>query len=313
MSAVIETKGLTKDFGRGRGCENVSIRVDAGQIFGFLGPNGAGKSTLVKMLVGLLRPTAGEAHVLGLPAGCLEVRRRMGYLPELFRYQEWLTGREVLRLHARLSQVNARLREDRIERILTTVGLNQRGDERVRRYSKGMQQRLGLGCALISDPEVLFLDEPVSALDPGGRHDVRNLLVRLRDEGKTVFLNTHLLEDVEAVCTSVALMADGEVRAHGTVEEILRPSSMWTCLVGGWVPASLNGLREVTGLSVDIAGTDADGVTTLWLKATDREQVGLFSRAVIDAGMTLYEVRPRQHRLESWFLALTGDQGGKTS
>lgn len=308
MTKAIETNGLTKYYGRRRGCEGVSIHVHDGEIFGFLGPNGAGKSTFVKMLVGLLRPTAGEARVMGLPAGFLETRKQIGYLPELFRYQEWLTGREVLRLHSRLARVETRQRDARIDFALKLVGLQLRADERVRRYSKGMQQRLGLGCALISNPTVLFLDEPVSALDPGGRHDVRNLIVRLRDEGKTVFLNTHLLEDVEAICTSVALMNDGQVRAFGTVDSILRPIPMWECMVGGWTPELLAPLSELTRLSLKVESWDrSEGLATLVIEAHDREQMGWFTHAVMDFGLTLYEVKPRQHRLETWFLSITDE------
>jgi ABC-2 type transport system ATP-binding protein len=311
MTAVIETRHLTKEFKSGRGCHDVSITVQPGEIFGLLGPNGAGKSTLVKMLVGLIRPTSGEARVLGLPAGSLEARRQIGYLPELFRYQEWLTGREVLRLHARLCRLAPSSREHRISEVLDEVGLADRGDERVRRYSKGMQQRLGIACALIGNPQVLFLDEPVSALDPAGRHEIRKLLLRLRAAGKTVFLNTHLLEDVEAICTSVALLADGRVRAQGTVEDILRPKPMWECIVGGWMPESMEELMAATNgqIRIEVVSVNVDGTAVLHVALDDREQLGWLNHTVMERGLTLYETKPLQHRLESWFLSQTSVGG----
>jgi ABC-2 type transport system ATP-binding protein len=310
MTVVVETRGLTKDFGAGRGCRDVSLSVRSGEIFGLLGPNGAGKSTLVKMLVSLTRPTAGEAYVLGLPAGSLEARRMIGYLPELFRYQEWLTGREVLHFHARLCGVDPSLREQRIQEVLSLVGLTARADERVARYSKGMQQRLGLACALVGDPEVLFLDEPVSALDPKGRHEVRHLLLRLRDRGKTVFLNTHLLEDVEAICTSVALLVDGRVRACGAVEQIIRPHAEWVLEVGGWDADSLERLRHLSGLHLEVASVEPDGTAVLHAAVDNREQLGWLNRVLMEVGLILYEVRPLQQRLESWFLSLA-ESGGE--
>lgn len=302
MMAVVETKSLTKDFGDGLGCHDISLTVKQGEIFGLLGPNGAGKSTLVKTLVGLLQKTSGVAHILGLPAGSLEARRKIGYLPELFRYQDWLTAREVLRLHARLSQVPTHGREARMASVLAQVGLSRRADERVRHFSKGMQQKLGLACALVSDPPVLFLDEPVSALDPGARHDVRQLLLRLRDEGKTVFLNTHLLEDVEVICNSVAFLADGRIHANGSVKDILRPMISWDVLVGGWLVDSLAEIKAASGLALEVVTVAEDGTARLRLSAGHRDEVGWLNHNLDRLGYFIYEVCPVHNRLESWFL-----------
>ncbi|HEX2179142.1 MAG TPA: ABC transporter ATP-binding protein, partial [Actinomycetota bacterium] len=173
------------------------MTVPRGEIFGFLGPNGAGKTTAVKLLVGLAPPTAGRAWVLGNPAGDVATRRRIGYLPELFRYQPWMTAYEVLHLHCQLADLPSGGREAEIEHALVTVGLADRAHDRVGTFSKGMQQRLGLGVALIGKPELVFLDEPTSALDPVGRKEVRDIILELKGRGATVFLNSHLLSEVE--------------------------------------------------------------------------------------------------------------------
>ncbi|HHW13405.1 MAG TPA: ABC transporter ATP-binding protein, partial [Firmicutes bacterium] len=172
MNAV-ETKALTKIYRNGGGCREITLTIAAGQIFGLLGPNGAGKSTLVKTLVGLVRPSSGTGMLFGHPLGSREARRTFGFLPELFRYQDWMTGREVLDFHARLRGVPAREIRRRREAVLALVNLAGRENQRVATYSKGMQQRLGLAVALIGDPPLLFLDEPTSALDPVGRLEVR--------------------------------------------------------------------------------------------------------------------------------------------
>lgn len=314
MTAVIETYGLTKEFRGGRGVRNIDLKIEQGQVFGFLGPNGAGKSTFVKMLVGLLHPTSGEAHVLGLPAGHLEVRKRIGYLPELFRYQDWLSGEEVLRFHARLCQLDGAHSRMRIQQVLREVGLTGREHERVRHYSKGMQQRLGLACALLPEPEVLFLDEPASALDPGGRHEVRELLTSLCDRGMTVFLNTHLLEDVESICSDVALLVDGRIQARGSVEEILHPEPVWEFTVGGWSPsvlAELEGTKEF-GVSLEVRDWDRGGWAALDVRVANREQVAWVNEQLVYNGISVYSIELRTNRLESWFLTLTesgGDEG----
>lgn len=317
MTALIETHRLTKTFSGGRGVRDIDLQVHQGQIFGFLGPNGAGKSTLVKMLVGLLQPTAGEAHVLGLPLGDLKARQRIGYLPELFRYQEWLTAEEVLRFHARLCKLDRDRTNQRLRQVLSAVGLTGRGQERVRGYSKGMQQRLGLACALLPEPDVLFLDEPASALDPGGRHEVRELLLRLRDDGVTVFLNTHLLEDVEAICSEVALLIDGTIHANGSVADILHPEPIWAYSVGGWGPELLAGLQEHiaqlhtrTQVELAVAPPDASGITVIEARLEGAEQAAWLNAQLVQLGLSVYAIEPRKNRLESWFLTWTEADGG---
>lgn len=302
---VIEARGLSKDYGNGRGCRNISLQVGSGEAFGFLGPNGAGKSTFVKMLVGLIHPTSGSATIMGEPLGTVEARRHIGYLPELYRYQEWLTGAEVVMLHAKLCGLEPAVAKKRIPELLDQVGIGLRGRDRVKHYSKGMQQRLGLACALVNDPKLVFLDEPSSALDPIGRMEVRNLLRELRKQGKTIFLNSHLLEDVELLCDRVALLNNGNILHIGTVADVLQEKTRWHLRVGGFAPFALTWLGEHIGMPIHTVQlpvpADSDSV---WLEAIleDDEQIGWLNSLIIEQGMTLYEVKKSKTRLDEWFM-----------
>ncbi|MFB6363835.1 ABC transporter ATP-binding protein [Paenibacillus elgii] len=305
---AITAHELTKDYGNGRGCRSITITVGEGEAFGFLGPNGAGKSTFVKMLVGLIRPTQGHGAICGHPIGSLEARRHFGYLPELYRYQEWLSGEEVIWLHARLCGVEASEAKRRIPELLDLVGLGLRGKDRVKRYSKGMQQRLGLACALVNDPPIVFLDEPASALDPLGRRDVRELLRLMKARGKTIFLNSHLLEDVELLCDRVALLNNGQILQVGSVADVLHETSRWHLRVGGFAPFLLEWLQEASGLTIRLLahkeGTAAEE-DAVWLEAEleDEEQIGWLNSLVIEQGMTLYEVKKAKTKLDEWFVS----------
>src|SRR4051812_27116100 len=217
---AVEVEDLVKRYGRTTALAGLSMTVEAGEVFGFLGPNGAGKTTAVKLLLGLARPTSGHGTVLGAPLGDRAARRRIGYLPELFRYQPWLRAREVLELHARLAGGLDRSRHA-IDTILDEVGLLERADDTVGGFSKGMQQRLGLGVALLGSPALVVLDEPTSALDPAGRADVRSIIRRARDAGTAVFLNSHLLTEVERVCDRVAIVDHGRVLESGRLDDLL--------------------------------------------------------------------------------------------
>jgi ABC-2 type transport system ATP-binding protein len=217
---IIDTQGLAKRYGRTQALSDLTMGVEAGEVFGFLGPNGAGKTTAVKLLLGLARPSGGKGTVLDAPLGDRRARGRIGYLPELFRYQPWLRAREVLELHARLAGGLDRSRPA-IDPILDEVGLLDRAGDAVGGFSKGMQQRLGLGVALLGSPALVVLDEPTSALDPVGRADVRAIIRRARDAGTTVFLNSHLLTEVERVCDRVAIVDHGRVLASGRLDDLL--------------------------------------------------------------------------------------------
>jgi ABC-2 type transport system ATP-binding protein len=218
-SAAVWCSGLRKRYGRQTAVDGVSFTVDRGEVVGLLGPNGAGKTSVIKMLLGLVRPDAGEVLLLGRPARDPQARARVGYLPELFRYQPWLTAAEVLDLHARLAGAAVPVEERRD--CLAVVGLADRAGDRVGGFSKGMQQRLGLAVALVARPELVVLDEPTSALDPIGRADVRDLLLSLSERHIAVLLNSHLIGEVERVCDRVVILDRGRVAASGTLPELL--------------------------------------------------------------------------------------------
>ena len=198
----------------------VSLQADAGQVFGLLGPNGAGKTTLIKILLGVIRSTGGRASLFGLPAGSAAARQRVGYLPESLRVDRHHTARSALRYYGRLSRLDSATIRRRSDELLKIVGLERRDRESVKRFSKGMLQRLGLAQALMHDPDLLVLDEPTDGLDPVGRSEVRRVIERLRDEGKTIFLNSHILHEVELVCSHLAIMAKGQVLATGPIAEL---------------------------------------------------------------------------------------------
>ena len=211
--------GLRKRYGRQTAVEDVSFTVGRGEVLGLLGPNGAGKTTVIKMLLGLARPDAGEVQLLGRPGHDAQARARVGYLPELFRYQPWLSAAEVLALHVQLAGATVAAAEQ-LE-CLTLVGLGDRASDRVGGFSKGMQQRLGLAVALVARPELVVLDEPTSALDPLGRADVRDLVLALKSRGVAVLLNSHLIGEVERVCDRVVILDKGRVAASGSLAQLL--------------------------------------------------------------------------------------------
>jgi ABC-2 type transport system ATP-binding protein len=295
-SPAVHTVELAKRYRRTVALRGLSMTVWRGEVFGFLGPNGAGKTTTVKLLLGLARPTGGEALVLGAPAGDVETRRRVGYLPELFRFQHWLTAREVLTLHARLLELP---RRDRFaDDALATVGLATRADDKVATFSKGMQQRLGLAVALLGEPELVVLDEPTSALDPVGRHDVRTIVRGLRERGTTVFLNTHLLEEAEQVCDRVTVIDQGRAVATGTLGELLGTRSSVrlrvTGLPDGWWRAYGDlGTWSVEGGWLRLAGAPPEAVP------------GLVAQ-VVGRGGRVEAVVPEHKTLEDRFLELLG-------
>ncbi len=218
---AVETHHLRKTYGQKVAVADLTLSVGEGEVFGFLGPNGAGKSTVVKMLVGLVRPTSGEAQLLGRPLGDVEAKRRLGFLPEQFRFHEWLRAEEFLDFHGRLCGLGRAERQRRTAETLEFVGLAARAPDRLRTFSKGMLQRIGIAQALIGDPSLVILDEPTSALDPIGRRDVRDLIRRLKGMGKTVFLNSHLLSEIEMVCDRVAIIDRGRVVREGALAELL--------------------------------------------------------------------------------------------
>ena len=298
-SPAIHCVELTKHFGRTVALAGLTMTVPRGEVFGFLGPNGAGKTTAIKLLLGLLDPTGGEGWVLGRPLGEVAVRRRVGYLPELFRYQPWLRGGEVLRVHCELARLPRSVWGSETARVLGLVGLADRAGDRVRTYSKGMQQRLGLAAALLGTPELVFLDEPTSALDPVGRYDVRKVIHHLREQGTAVFLNSHLLTEVEMVCDRVAMVDRGRVIATGTLDELLGGRACRIRVTG------LDTRQRQTLLEAyDRADDDGEWMV---LRGLEPESVPDLVAEIVRLGGRVYAVEPRSETLEDRFLQLLGE------
>jgi len=296
---AIRTEELAKRYGRITALAGLTMSIPAGDVFGFLGPNGAGKTTAVKLLLGLARPSSGEGWVLGAALSDREAhrhaRRGVGYLPELFRYQHWLSAREVLRVHCQLIGLDRSAWEAEIKDALGIVGLADRADDRVGGYSKGMQQRLGLGVALLGRPALVLLDEPTSALDPVGRHDVREVIRALKARGTTVFLNSHLLTEVEQVCDRVAIVDKGRVIQVGALGELLVTDAVRVRATGlengGQEAMRAFGALQREGEWLTVQGIAADRVPDL-------------VRAIVERGGRVYAVEPRHETLEDRFLSL---------
>jgi ABC-2 type transport system ATP-binding protein len=302
---VIDTHGLAKRYGDTDALIDLTLRVEPGEIFGFLGPNGAGKTTAVKLLLGLARPTGGSGTVLGAPLGDRAARRGIGYLPELFRYQPWLRAREVVDLHARLKAADGGGRPVGLAdgaAALEIVGLGDRGGDAVGGFSKGMQQRLGLAVALLGSPRLVILDEPTSALDPVGRADVRTIVRRACDLGSTVFLNSHLLTEVERVCDRVAIVDHGRVLASGRIDDLLGDQHV-RLRVTDLAAADVAELRRFGRVS---PGEDG------WLTVTGLglDRVPDLVAAVVGMGGRVHAVESGRSTLEDLFMRLVGGGSG---
>ena len=248
---VIRTEGLTKFYTSGfwrprpyAALQDLNLDVEQGEVFGFLGPNGAGKTTTLKLLMQLIYPTSGHAEILGRPAGDLAVKQRIGYLPENPYFYDNLTAEELLVYFARLFGCGAAEGRLRASRLLDTVGIGAERRFQLRKFSKGMVQRVGIAQALVNEPEVLFLDEPMSGLDPLGRRDVRALILKLRDEGRTVFFSSHVLSDAEALCSRVAILAKGRLVSSGSVTDLTALGARgWELVVAALGDEVLNRIR----------------------------------------------------------------------
>jgi ABC-2 type transport system ATP-binding protein len=292
---AIAARGLRKDFGSKRAVSDLTLDVGRGQVFGFLGPNGAGKTTAVKMLLGLVRPTRGHATVLGARIGDVAARARIGFLPEHLRFHEWLTGREFLRFHARLSGVSRRIADDRLEALLKRVGLASDAERRLRDYSKGMIQRAGLAQALVHDPELVFLDEPTSGLDPLGRLLVRDLIRELREHGKTIFLNSHLLSEVEITCDRVAFLREGRIvgehdlAREGRLEVAMRLDRHGPALLDGLAAFGADPRRDGDEIVIDVE---------------DEKRLPEMTRWLASQGVGFYSLGARRRSLERMFVEI---------
>jgi ABC-2 type transport system ATP-binding protein len=292
---AIELDGIVKTYGRTTALDGLNLTVGRGELVGLLGPNGAGKTTAIKLLLGLARPTRGSGTVLGARLGDRTVRAQVGYLPELFRYQPWLTAREVLALHAQLARIAVSRRAPAIDQALEWVGLTERAGDTVGGFSKGMQQRLGLGVALLGEPELILLDEPTSALDPIGRTDVRTIVRSARDRGATVILNSHLLTEVERICDRVVILHRGRTIASGALDDVMA--------VDG-VRVRVTGLDERGHAVVETFGPSAVDGEWLTVRPLDPARIPDLVAAIVAGGGRVHAVEPGRGSLEARFLEL---------
>ena len=295
---VIDARGLRKSFGETLAVDDLSITVDAGEIFGFLGPNGAGKTTSIKMLLALVTPDGGDAKVLGEPIGSRAARARVGFLPEHCRFHDSLTARELVRFHGRLHGMRGQALETRVDQLLLRVDMLDAADRPLRGYSKGMLQRAGLAQALVNDPKLVFLDEPTSGLDPLGRLLVRDILGELRSNGVSVFLNSHLLGEVEATCDRVVFVKHGRTIHERTLADESAHLEVELRL-GAVAPAVLAGLSEF-GAAV----SENDGVVRLRVESD--ATLPSIARWLVAHDVPLYEMRSRRPSLEQVFLEVMG-------
>jgi ABC-2 type transport system ATP-binding protein len=300
---AVQTQNLRKVFGGKVAVRDLTLTVRRGEIFGFLGPNGAGKSTSIKMLLGLAKPTSGEAFVLGVPSGDVEVRRKIGFLPENFRFYEWLTPAELLHLHGRLCGVSAGKLAERVPALIDLVGLTPHIDKRLQNFSKGMLQRIGLAQALIHEPDIIFLDEPTSGLDPLGRRMVRDIIRAQRDRGATVFLNSHLLSEIEITCDHVVFIREGEVVTSRDMREQQEEA------VRVEVRARKLTQQCITGLSQwsDSVQVDEERLT---MTTPSRETLPEILRYLVGAGADVYQFTPQRMSLEELFMNVMGEDRG---
>jgi ABC-2 type transport system ATP-binding protein len=245
---AIDLHDVKKVFrGRVHALRGIEMQVHGGEIFGLLGPNGAGKSTLVKIMMTVVRPTHAGGTMLGMPIGHKRTLARVGYLPEHHRLPSYLTGRQVLEFYAALARVPRRVRKTRAGELIDLVGLRDWAKKKMSSYSKGMQQRIGLAQALMNDPQLIILDEPTDGVDPVGRRDIRDVLIRLRKEEKTVFLNSHLLSELEMVCDRVAILVQGRVVQQGTLDGLTAESRRYEIVIEGPPPGWVDGLKSLRG------------------------------------------------------------------
>ena len=302
---AIDLVDVTKMYaGRVHALQGVSMRVRQGEIFGLLGPNGAGKSTLVKIMTTIVRPTTAKGAILGAPIGHRLTLARVGYLPEHHRFPQYLTGRQCVEFFGAMCLMRRADRKRRAAEMMDVVGMSAWADRRVGTYSKGMQQRTGLAAALVNDPRLVILDEPTDGVDPVGRREIRDMLIRLRDEGRTVFLNSHLLGEVELVCDRVAIMLKGKVERQGSMHELTHDSRRWRITVEGAMPAWI--------AEFGAAGSDR-GRSSVEFKSDDLARVqGCIDRLRTD-GCVIVGITETRESLEDLFMRLVRDVDGRVA
>lgn len=302
MTAAIEINGLSKTFRSGflqkekQVLSNLNLSVECGSIFGFLGPNGAGKTTTLKLLTGLIHPTAGTAFILGKSIRDIASREKMGFLPERPYFYEYLTGLEFLHFCGALFGLSRSARDKKIDALLELVGLKGSECIQMRQYSKGMLQRIGLAQALFNDPELVIMDEPMSGLDPVGRKEVRDIILHLKDEGKTVFFSTHILSDAELICDQVAILIQGELRNQGRLETLLNPKvkSIDLCLRG----VSEEKVNRIKGMTLSITFHDE----SILISVDSERNLEKLLAWTAQEKIQVVSITPRKETLEDIFL-----------
>ena len=299
---IVNVEGLVKDFRPGFGLRRkrvlhgISFEVQRGEVFGFIGPNGAGKTTTLKILMGLIRATQGKATILGHDISETSFRKHIGFLPESPYFYDFLTGREILNFYRKLAGGVVGRRDGRIDELLDWVGLSHAADLRLRNYSKGMLQRIGIAQALIHDPEVVFLDEPMSGLDPVGRKEIRDLVLRLHGEGKTIFMNTHILSDVEVICDRVAIIAGGRIVHEGDAHGLIMNDEQSFDIGVTGLDAELAGILE-SQVGAELRGRGEHIEIRVAEKVVDE-----VLQRVLAAGSRVRSVSPVKAALEELFL-----------
>jgi ABC-2 type transport system ATP-binding protein len=305
---VIETRELRKEYGRIQALKGVSLRVEKGQIYGLLGQNGAGKTTLIKILLGIVKRTDGDAQLLGSPAGTTAIRRRVGYLPEDHQFPGYHTGYSLMDFYGQLYGVPRDDRRVRIPETLEEVGIAGRMHSKIKSYSKGMKQRLGIAQAMLHDPEVIFLDEPTDGVDPLGRREIRELMARLKEKGHTIFVNSHLLGEVELICDRVAILQRGQLIREGTIAELTAQKGRFEI---GLAPGQRFPETEATQLGYAVklltqptGKKGAPPSLELWeIGLRDGQSVDALIRMISEKGLNLRHLLEKKMTLEDAFLA----------
>ena len=300
---AIDTHELRKTFGEHTAVKGLTLQVQPGEVFGFLGPNGAGKTTSIKMLLGLIAPSSGSASLLGAPLGDRSTRAKIGFLPEHFRLQEWLKAGEFLELHGQLLEIPSRLLSRRVTELLERVGLAEYRSSQLRTFSKGILQRIGLAQALLNQPALVFLDEPTSGLDPVGRRLVRDIIHELREAGTCVFLNSHLLSEIEVTCDRVGFIRHGEVVRLLELSTLETASTEVTLRVSGFPTEALKGLEQ-WGRNIRLEGE------RITLSIQNEEALPEITRYLVAQGGAVYAITPARLSLEELFIETVGKDGG---
>ena len=308
---VIDLDDVAKTYrGRVQALKGISMQVHAGEIFGLLGPNGAGKSTLVKILMTIIHPTRCNGTVLGQPVGTKSVLARVGYLPEHLSFPDYLTGNQVLDIYGALAKVPKTERRERAAKLLDLVGMGDWADKRIKTYSKGMKQRIGIAQALINDPDLVLLDEPTDGVDPMGRRDIREVLLDMKRKGKTVFVNSHLLSELEMVCDRVAILSKGNVVQQGTIDDLTSSSKRYEITLASALPKneSLNQLLK----SMNAEAVDAESKTNITIPSDDTAAIQPLIDALRQSGAIIESLQPVRQSLEDYFIqAVEESSGGK--